>query len=50
MKQESLLDRLDAMLFTPSYPKSAGFKDPTTSKDAALAIEGAGRAAILRER
>ena len=32
------------------YPKAAGWKDATTSKDAAQAIEGQGRAAILRER
>ena len=31
------------------YPKRAGFKEPTTSKDAANAIEAKGRAATLRE-
>lgn len=32
------------------YPRSAGFKERTTSKDAATAIETSGRASILRER
>ena len=31
------------------YPNIAGYKDPTTSKEAATAIETTGRAAILRE-
>lgn len=31
-----------------SYPMFAGFKENETSKDAALAIEGSGRAATLR--
>lgn len=35
-------------LFT--YPLSAGFKENTTSRDAAEAIEGTGRAATLRQR
>ncbi len=32
------------------YPKAAGWREPTTSKDAATAIETSGRASILRER
>lgn len=32
----------------PRYPDRAGFKDQTTSKDAADAIEASGRAARLR--
>lgn len=31
-----------------SYPMAAGYTEPTTSKNAALAIEGSGRAATLR--
>lgn len=33
-----------------TYPHAAGFKDETTSRDAAEAIEGSGRARTLRER
>lgn len=33
-----------------SYPNHAGFKDNTTSRAAAEAIEGSGRALTLRER
>jgi len=32
----------------PSYPRRAGFKEPTTSRDAAQRIERKGRAASLR--
>lgn len=32
------------------YPNTAGYREPTTSKDAAIAIESSGRAANLRER
>lgn len=32
------------------YPNRAGFKDHTTSRDAADAIEGSGRALTLREQ
>lgn len=39
-------DQLDIF----SYPRTAGYTDGTTSKDAAEAIEGSGRAATLRER
>lgn len=35
-------------LFT--YPRTAGFKESTTSKEAAQAIEASGRAKTIRER
>lgn len=35
---------------TDWYPQSAGYSEPTTSRDAATAIESSGRAAKLRER
>lgn len=33
-----------------SYPTTAGYREGTTSKDAAIAIESSGRASNLRER
>ena len=35
---------------TDQYPLFAGFKEPTTSRDAAQKIEASGRATTLRER
>jgi len=32
-----------------AYPHTAGYTEPTTSKEAAEAIEGSGRAPLLRE-
>ncbi len=32
----------------PSYPHTAGFKEPSTSREAAIAIESTGKAARLR--
>lgn len=32
-----------------NYPKSAGWKEPSISRDAARRIEGSGKAATLRE-
>ena len=34
--------------FEIAYPKRAGFKEPTTSREAAHAVEATGRAARLR--
>jgi len=34
---------------TDTYPHRAGFKEPTTSKEAAKAIDAKGRAATLRD-
>lgn len=36
--------------FWSSYPHRAGFKEPTTSAEAAQRIEAKGRAATLRQR
>src|SRR5690348_9901522 len=33
---------------SPNYPESAGWKEPDTSKDAAEAVEGSGKARTLR--
>ena len=33
-----------------TYPKSAGWKEATTGREAADAIEGSGRASVLRQR
>ena len=33
-----------------SYPHTAGYREPTTSKDAAETIEASGRAQTLRDR
>lgn len=40
---------MDLFTWRESYPRHAGWKDQTTSKDAAIAIEKTGRAATLRE-
>lgn len=40
---------MDLFTWKESYPRHAGWKDQTTSKDAAIAIEKTGRAATLRE-
>lgn len=39
----------DLFTWRETYPKHAGWKDSTTSRDAAIAIEKTGRAATLRE-
>jgi hypothetical protein len=39
---------MDNDLFT--YPHRAGYKEPTTSKEAAERIEGSGKAKTIRER
>ncbi len=35
--------------YTPSYPARAGFKERTTSREAAQGIEASGKAELLRE-
>ena len=39
----------DLFTWSDTYPKRAGWKEETTSKDAAVAIEAKGRAATLRD-
>lgn len=40
---------MDLFQFADTYPKRAGWKEATTSKEAAVAIERTGRAARLRD-
>lgn len=40
---------MDLFTWQEIYPRHAGWKDQTTSKDAAVAIEKTGRAATLRQ-
>jgi predicted ArsR family transcriptional regulator len=41
---------MDLFAWKPNYPYTAGFKEHSTSKDAAETIEASGRATTLRDR